>query len=94
MALRPAALVVACCLLFAACGGEDPRAAGEDDQVEGTRTLTVYTSMPLNGPDAATGRDAVNAVKLALEEAQGRAGLFGVNLVALDASTPETETEG
>ncbi|MDQ3767928.1 MAG: branched-chain amino acid ABC transporter substrate-binding protein [Actinomycetota bacterium] len=94
MALRPAALVVACCLLIAACGREDPRAAGEDDQIEGTRTLTVYTSMPLNGPDAATGRDAVNAVKLALEEAQGRAGLFGVNFVALDASTPETDAEG
>ncbi|MCP9489020.1 MAG: branched-chain amino acid ABC transporter substrate-binding protein [Solirubrobacteraceae bacterium MAG38_C4-C5] len=93
-ALRPAALVAACCLLFAACGGDGPRAAGEDDQIEGTRTLTVYTSMPLHGPAAATGRDAVNAVKLALEEARGRAGLFGVNFVALDAATPETETEG
>ena len=94
MALRPAALVAACCLLLAACGGNGPRAAGEDDQIEGTRTLTVYTSMPLHGPAAATGRDAVNAVKLALEEAQGRAGLFGLNFVALDAATTETETEG
>lgn len=94
MALRPAALVAACCLIFAACGGAGPRAANEDDQIEGTRTLTVYTSMPLHGPDAATGRDAVNAVKLALEEARGRAGLFGVNFVALDAAPPETENEG
>ncbi|MDQ3608915.1 MAG: branched-chain amino acid ABC transporter substrate-binding protein [Actinomycetota bacterium] len=93
MALRPAALVAACCLLFAACGGNGLRAAGEDDQIEGTRTLTVYTSMPLHGPAAATGRDAVKAVKLALEEAQGRAGLFGLNFVALDAATTETETE-
>jgi branched-chain amino acid transport system substrate-binding protein len=93
VALRPAALVAACCLLLAACGGNGPRAAGEDDQIEGTRTLTVYTSMPLHGPAAATGRDAVNAVKLALEEAQGRAGLFGLNFVALDAATTETETE-
>lgn len=89
-----AALVVACCLLFAACGGAGPRAAGEDDQIEGTRTLTVYTSMPLHGPDAAAGSDAVNAVKLAFEETRGRAGLFGVNFVALDAATPETENEG
>lgn len=89
--MRPAALVAACCLLLAACGGDGPRAAAEDDQVEGTRTLTVYTSMPLHGPYAATGRDAVNAVKLALYESQGRAGAFGVNFVALDAATPEAE---
>lgn len=94
MALRLAALAAACCLLFAACGGDGPRAAGEDDQIEGTRTLTVYMSMPLHGPSAATGRDAVNAVKLALQEAQGRAGLFGVNFVALDAADPEAESEG
>ncbi len=91
MARRLAALVAACCLLLVACGGDGPRAAGEDDQIEGTRTLTIYMSMPLHGPSAATGRDAVNAVKLALQEAQGRAGLFGVNFVALDAATPEAE---
>ena len=89
MAVRPAALVAVCCLLLDACGGDAPRAAGEDDRIEGTRTLTVYTSMPLHGPAAATGRDAVNAVKLALGEARGTAGLFGVNLVSLDAATPE-----
>jgi branched-chain amino acid transport system substrate-binding protein len=94
VALRLAALAAACCLLFVACGGDGPRAAGEDDQIEGTRTLTVYMSMPLHGPSAATGRDAVNAVKLALQEAQGRAGLFGVNFVALDAADPEAESEG
>jgi branched-chain amino acid transport system substrate-binding protein len=89
VALRPAALATACCLLFAACGGGGPRAAGEDDQIEGTRTLTIYISMPMHGPSAVTGRDAVNAVKLALDEARGQAGLFGVNFVALDAATPE-----
>jgi branched-chain amino acid transport system substrate-binding protein len=91
VALRPAALATACCLLFAACGGGGPRAAGEDDQIEGTRTLTVYISMPMHGPSAVTGRDAVNAGKLALDEARGQAGLFGVNFVALDAATPEAE---
>lgn len=91
MALRLAALAAACCLLLAACGDGGPRGAGEDDQIEGTRTLTVYTSMPMHGPSAVTGRDAVNAVKLALDEAQGRAGLFGVNFAALDAATPEAE---
>lgn len=91
MALRLAALTAACSLLFAACGGGDSRAAGEDDQIEGTRTLTVYTSMPMHGPSGVTGRDAVNAIKLALDEAQGRAGLFGINFVALDAATPEAE---
>ncbi|MDQ3768400.1 MAG: branched-chain amino acid ABC transporter substrate-binding protein [Actinomycetota bacterium] len=91
MALRSAALVAACCLLLAACGGDGLRAAPEDDQIEGTRTLTVYTSMPLHGPYAATGRDAVNAVKLALGESRGRAGAFGINFVALDAATPEAE---
>lgn len=91
MAVRSAALVAACWLLLVACGGDGPRAAGEDDQIEGTRTLTVYTSMPLHGPYAATGRDVVNAIKLALDEAQGRAGLFAVNFVALDSATAEAE---
>ncbi|HEV2819194.1 MAG TPA: branched-chain amino acid ABC transporter substrate-binding protein [Solirubrobacteraceae bacterium] len=89
--MRPAALMAACCLLLVACGGDGPRAAGQDDQIEGTGTLTVYTSMPLHGPYAAMGRDAVNAVKLALQEARGRAGVFGINFVALDAATPEAE---
>ncbi|HEV2819922.1 MAG TPA: branched-chain amino acid ABC transporter substrate-binding protein [Solirubrobacteraceae bacterium] len=89
--MRPAALLAACCVLLAACGESGPRAEGEDDRIEGTRTLTVYASMPLHGPYAATGRDAVNAVKLALDEARGRAGVFGINFVALDAATAEAE---
>ena len=44
--------------------------------------LTVYTSVP--DPAAGLGRDMVDASKLAIAQAGGRAGDFGINFVAVD----------
>lgn len=88
--MRLAALVAACCLTLVACGGQSSGASGQD--IEGPRTLTIYTSMPLHGPSRATGRDAVNAVKLALEESGGSAGPFQLNFVSLNSATPEARS--
>jgi branched-chain amino acid transport system substrate-binding protein len=46
--------------------------------------VTVYVSMPLRGPEAVEGRDVVRAAKLALADAQGRAGELAVRAVYLD----------
>ncbi len=44
--------------------------------------LTVYSSVPQ--PDRGVGRDMVDASKLAIAEAGGRAGDFGINFVSVD----------
>jgi branched-chain amino acid transport system substrate-binding protein len=48
--------------------------------------LTVYTSVP--DPATGLGRDMVDASKLALAQAGGRAGDFGINFVAVDEGSP------
>jgi branched-chain amino acid transport system substrate-binding protein len=48
--------------------------------------LTVYTSVP--DPATGVGRDMVDASKLAIAQAGGRAGGFGINFVAVDEGSP------
>jgi branched-chain amino acid transport system substrate-binding protein len=46
--------------------------------------VSVYVSLPLTGPHGADGRDAADGVRLALEQAQGRAGSIQVRATYLD----------
>ncbi len=46
--------------------------------------VTVYVSLPLTGPRGADGRDAADGARLALEQAQGRAGSIQVRATYLD----------
>jgi branched-chain amino acid transport system substrate-binding protein len=46
--------------------------------------VAVYVSLPLTGPRGADGRDAADGARLALEEAQGRAGSLAVRAHFLD----------
>jgi branched-chain amino acid transport system substrate-binding protein len=84
---RLAALLVALCAVVPALA-----ACGTDDGVREARivgdTLTVYSSLPLQGPLAPVSRDMVLAEKLALREAGGRAGLYTVSYVSLDDADP------
>lgn len=75
-------------LLAVGCGGADdePR---PDDGVTGSRTLTVYASVPLQGEARQESKDAVGAIKLALADAGGRVGAFTVNLAVLDDASAE-----
>jgi branched-chain amino acid transport system substrate-binding protein len=50
--------------------------------------LTVYSSLPLQGPTGAISRQIVNGEKLALAEAGGRVGQFKVSYYSLDDSNP------
>ena len=72
----------------AGCGGDDRRSAVES----GPDTLTIYSSLPLQGPDRERARDMVNAIKLALQEAGGKVGPFTITYVSLDAAKPGAGT--
>jgi branched-chain amino acid transport system substrate-binding protein len=72
---------------LAGCGNEKQSAVEN-----GSDTLTIYSSLPLQGPDRGRARDMVNAIKLALLEAHGKIGPFYITYVSLDSATPEAGT--
>jgi branched-chain amino acid transport system substrate-binding protein len=69
---------------LAGCGSEKDSAVPD-----GSDTLTIYSSLPLQGPDRDRARDMVNAIKLALQQAGGKVGPFALTYVPLDSATPE-----
>ena len=50
-------------------------------------TLTIYASVPLNGPESAEGHDVLDAEQLALKQAGGKAGRYTIDLVAQNDAT-------
>jgi branched-chain amino acid transport system substrate-binding protein len=64
------------------CGTDQSRGG----QVPGD-TLTIYSSLPLQGPHKAQSQSIVNAEKLALREVGGKVGDFNVNFASRDDST-------
>jgi branched-chain amino acid transport system substrate-binding protein len=55
--------------------------------------LTIYSSLPLQGPSGAVSAQIVNGEKLALSEAQGHIGQFKVSYDSLDDSSPTSSGE-
>jgi branched-chain amino acid transport system substrate-binding protein len=76
-------------LALVACGGNGSDGGGSQD---GPSTLTIYSSLPLHGPDRERSRDMVNAIKLALQESGGKIGQLSITYVSLDSSTAEDAT--
>jgi len=74
--------MAAALLVPVACGSDSSRGG----KVQGN-TLTVFSSLPLQGPNAERGRSIVNAEKLALRDAGGKAGDFTVNFASADDAT-------
>jgi branched-chain amino acid transport system substrate-binding protein len=72
--------VLAAAAVLAGCGSERS-AVTAGGRVVGDN-LTVYTSVP--DPARGAGRDMVDASKLAIAQAGGRVGDFGINYVAID----------
>lgn len=68
----------------AGCGGTDVNAVGASE----VSALTIYSSLPLQGPNAAISTSIVNGEKLALAQAGGRVGSLHVSLVSLDDADP------
>ena len=81
-------LVVALVLALAlvSCGSDE---TPPESRIAGD-TLTVYSSLPLRGPLAPMARDLVRAEKLALAEADAKAGPWHVNYVSLNSSNEKT----
>ena len=70
------ALAAAAVLGIAGCGG-----VTVSDVAEATDgQLTVYSSLPLQGPSAVASEQIVDGEKLALADAGGRAGPFKIEL--------------
>ena len=84
---------LACILGALALVGSLSGCGGKKSAVQnGSDTLTIYSSLPLQGPDRARARDMVNAIKLALQQAHGKIGPFSITYVSLDSATPQAGT--
>ncbi len=82
---RRVLLLAALAPLLAACGtvvSSAPPSAGRD--------LTIFSSLPLQGPNGPASQAIVNGEKLALAQAHGHVGRFGVSYFSLDDSDPTT----
>jgi branched-chain amino acid transport system substrate-binding protein len=72
--------------VLSGCGGVGVSATAS---ISGNQ-LTIYSSLPLQGPSAPLTRQIVNAEKLALAEVGGRVGQFKIGYVSLDDSNPKS----
>ncbi|WP_205697781.1 branched-chain amino acid ABC transporter substrate-binding protein [Conexibacter sp. SYSU D00693] len=72
----------------AACGDDDEggsASSGSGDS--GSTSLTVYSSLPLQGDSRPQSQSVVNGIKLALEESGGKVGNFTIKYTSLDDAT-------
>jgi branched-chain amino acid transport system substrate-binding protein len=76
-------LVVAPAFGLAACGDDDEGGGG----TTGSKNLTIYSSLPLQGDSRPQSLSVVNGMKLALQEAGGKVGDFTIRYVSLDDAT-------
>src|SRR5918992_6108277 len=73
-----------------ACGDDDDDSDGESRA--GAESVNVYSSLPLQGAQRLQTLAMVNGIKLALEQAGGKAGNIKVNYTSLDDSTAQAGT--
>lgn len=85
-----AATVLAVAVAACGSGGDASTTASQT----GLDTLTVYSSVPFRGPGASAGRGIVNGEKLALAEANGKAGKYMLRYVSLDEAPRGTVDPG
>ncbi len=72
-------------IFLSGCGGKD----STRNRVDGSK-LTIYASVPLNGPSAVSGRAVINGASIALSEVRGRIGKYRIVLRPLDDATATT----
>jgi len=72
----------------AACG-DDSGGGGGGSKASGS-TLTIYSSLPLQGDSRPQSEDVVRGEQLALEKTGGKAGTFKIKYVSLDDATAAT----
>jgi branched-chain amino acid transport system substrate-binding protein len=70
----------------AACGSDNKSGGGST--AAGT-TLTIYSSLPLQGTSRGQSEAVINGEKLALEDVGSKVGKYTIKYVSLDDSTPQ-----
>jgi branched-chain amino acid transport system substrate-binding protein len=80
-------LTVALAFTVAACGSSDKKSSDNGSGSSGSTSLTIYSSLPLQGDSRPQSQSVVNGEKLALQEAGGKVGKFTIKYVSLDDST-------
>jgi len=77
----------------AACGDDETASTGADTTAApASGTLTVYSSLPLQGASRPQTTAMVNGIKLALKQANNKAGDFTIKYQSLDDSTAQAGT--
>jgi branched-chain amino acid transport system substrate-binding protein len=75
-------------LAVAACGSSSSTTSpGATPSASGSNTVDIYSSLPMQGASSAQTIPLVNGIKLALSQANAKAGNFTVNYTVLDDST-------
>src|SRR3954447_19426699 len=84
-------LILALGVGVAACGGDDSSSGDSGSSGSGgSESLTIYSSLPLQGDSRPQSTDVVNGEKMALEEHGGKAGGHTIKYVLLDDATAST----
>jgi branched-chain amino acid transport system substrate-binding protein len=72
----------------AACGGSDSDSSSSSSSSSGgSKTLTVYSSLPLQGASRPQSEDVINGIKLALKQKGGKCGDNTIKYTSLDDAT-------
>src|ERR687893_2601616 len=72
----------------AACGDDEPEGNGGNAGSEGGGgSVTVYSSLPLQGASRPQSEDVIRGIQLALKQKGGKCGDFTVNYKSLDDAT-------
>jgi branched-chain amino acid transport system substrate-binding protein len=82
-------LVGALAMGVAACGGDDDEGSGDTGSGGEAKSVTIYSSLPLQGASRPQTTALVNGIKLALEQAGNKAGDISVTYESLDDSTAQ-----
>jgi branched-chain amino acid transport system substrate-binding protein len=80
-------LLVGAVLVLGACGSSSSNSSSGGSSSGGGNTITIYSSLPLQGAVTQQTDPLVNGIKLALSQAGGKAGQFKINYVSMDDST-------
>jgi len=89
--LKVRSMSIWCCLLaamvlgVAGCGDDDDGGGGGSSG--GGKTLTIYSSLPLQGASRPQSEDVIRGERLALKQAGNKAGDFTIKYVSLDDAT-------
>jgi branched-chain amino acid transport system substrate-binding protein len=84
-----AASAGALALGVAACGSSGGSSSGGGGNTVSGSTLTIYSSLPLQGTSHDQSQAVINGEKLALKDAGGKVGKYKIKYVSLDDSTAQ-----